>query len=186
MAETSNGPPDGSVVVHRLSSRDSTRYEAFLVGLDPETRRERFCGAVADDTVRHYARTVRRRGAVLFGAFEGGRLCGVAELVPDGAGTAEAALAVAPASRRRGVGTLLMGGMRLAAVNRGVRLLRVVCLTSNRAMSRLALNLKARSCVQASQFLAEIALPVASPATLAGEAAAEGFARLGRYLQTVR
>src|SRR3569833_1234376 len=54
------GPP---IAVHQLTFRDYAEYESFLLALDPQTRHDRFNGAIGDEAVRRYARQTFRRGA---------------------------------------------------------------------------------------------------------------------------
>lgn len=176
--------PPSPVVIHQLHAADRAAVERFLVGLDPESRSSRFGGALSDDAIRRYAADAVGRG-ILFGAFAEGRLCALAELCPDlgDRRATEAAFAVAPGQRRRGIGAALLDGMVVAAANRGFRTMRIMFSPENGAMRRLALHGRAKIRGVSDQVWADITLPAPTPISFQREVLAEWFGWLGHALQ---
>src|SRR4051812_39303239 len=135
----------GTLVVRKLRSGKGDLYRGFLLALDPESRHERFCGGVSDAYLIQHVERVLSSGAILYGCFADGALCGVAELHAAEPGEpAEAAFVVSPAIRHRGIGTALLDAVVLAARNRNHPVIRVTCLVTNEAMRRLAEKAHAR------------------------------------------
>jgi len=132
-------PRQTSFVRTLSGSRDHATYGHFLLSLDAETRRSRFCGHLSDQSLLAHVARQAAGSAILLGAFEDGQLVGVAELVPLAErGTAEAAFVVSPEYQGKGIGSALMERAALAATNRGLHHIRVFCLPHNQAMQRLA------------------------------------------------
>lgn len=124
----------------RLTSADRDRFEAHLLRLDPESRRNRFGGAVSETFLRDYSANAFAAKGAIFGYFEEGELRAAAELralITEGDGEAEAAFSVEPEWRRRGVGSALFRRVIDAARNRNVRRILVICLPDNRGMQAL-------------------------------------------------
>jgi GNAT superfamily N-acetyltransferase len=95
--------------VRRLWLGETELYRQHLLRLDPESRRNRFGGAVSDEFVRRYSEPSALRGVIIYGFFVDGVLRGAAELrLLARAGDAEAALSVERAWQSRGVGTALL------------------------------------------------------------------------------
>lgn len=138
MSSPTPSPPTPFVRTLR-GTRDLAAYGHFLLSLDAETRRQRFCGHLSDEALLAHVTRVASLPSVLLGAFEAGHLVGVAELVPAGTRfMAEAAFVVASGHQGQGVGTALLDRTLLAAANRGIGQVRVACLPANFAMRRLA------------------------------------------------
>ncbi len=155
---TTNSPP--SVLVRKLRQDELSSYKSFLLGLDEPTRRNRFCSTVSDAFVKLYAERTWRAGALVIGAFSAGQMCGIAELHPAGAPSlAEAAFAVKPEFRNRGVGTSLLDAVLLGAGNRGYDRVRTVCLPTNVAMRQLARKACARLELAVDELKGEITPP---------------------------
>lgn len=135
--------------VRRLYRPDLPSFAEHLIRLDPETRYNRFGLQVSDDTLRDYAEACFKPGSIVYGWFEDHRLRGAAELRvfttddqtlrKDG----EAAFSVEKPWRRRGIGTELMGHVVLAARNRRIATLTILCLRHNQAMLALARKFEA-------------------------------------------
>src|SRR5882757_1608030 len=64
----------------RLWAGETELYRQHLLRLDPESRRNRFGGAVSDEFIRRYAEPSALRGVVICGFFVDGVLRGAAEL----------------------------------------------------------------------------------------------------------
>lgn len=162
--------PSDRADVRRLRPRDYGQYLDFLLDLDETTRRNRFAGCVSDDLIADHVDRLAERDATVFGAFitppDAARpvMIGGAEWHPTQAmGTGEAAFAVDPRYRKRGVGALLLDAIVLHARNRGSREIRVVCLRDNMAMRRLATRAEARLMITLDEIEGTIAPPPPSP-----------------------
>jgi GNAT superfamily N-acetyltransferase len=122
-------------VIRRLTRHDRALVQAFVRGLSPRSRRERYFSAIAELTPRELERTMRRsdpRDANI-AAFDGPALIALAECAGG-----EIALAVADPVQGLGVGRELM--QRLLEHARGAKLPLLYGLVrrGNRAMLRLA------------------------------------------------
>ena len=152
---------DQTPVIRKLRSDESDLYRNFLLKLDPEARRDRFCGGISDAYLSRHAERVLASGAILYGCFQDGRLCGVAELHVAAPGEpAEAAFAVCarPAtSWHRDCAPRSRSCSRRAIVSHPV--IRVACLRSNEAMQRLAEKADARLMPTFDEAAGEIHAP---------------------------
>jgi GNAT superfamily N-acetyltransferase len=135
--------------VRRLYRPDLPLFKEHLLRLDSETRRDRFGLQVSDEYLENYAELCFAPDALTYGYFEDGQIRGAGELrmFPSkdhpGQRDGEAAFSVECAWRRTGIGTQLMSYIVLAARNRSVATLTIVCLRHNRAMLRLAKKFEA-------------------------------------------
>lgn len=132
--------PEGAVI-RKVWIGENAKYRDHMLRLDPQSRRNRFGGAVSDDFVRHYADHAVAPDAVVHGCFIDGMVRGAAELKPLGLRfprQAEAALSVEKPWQSRGVGSALLQRTLLAARNRGYQLLHMACLAENHRMQQLA------------------------------------------------
>ncbi len=131
--------------VRRLWRTDLDHFQAHLIRLDAESRHDRFSMAVSDDFLVRYAAQCFEVEGMTYGFFAPDghmRAAGELRLLDDtGKGNgreAEAAFSVEKEWRRRGIGAELMGRIVLAARNRRVDTLYMMCLAHNRAMQSLA------------------------------------------------
>jgi acetyltransferase len=125
-------PPE--LVIRALAPDDAARVQAFVRGLSPETRRERYFSAIRELSPGHLERLVRAVMPDLsLAAFAGERIVGIAECSRE-----EFAIVVGDAWQGCGVGHGLME--RVVAVSRksGMAGLRGIVRKGNRAMLRLA------------------------------------------------
>lgn len=167
-------------VIRKLWSSDAEAYRDHLLRLDPETRRNRFGGAVADEfVVRHAAATFDPEN-VLYGFFARGVLRGAAELRPfDRVGAqAEAAFSIERPWQSHGVGTELLDRILLAARNRGIKQLHITCLLENHRMQQLARKFDAELRRDYDSVIGEVEAPYPTPLSLMREIIADstGFA----------
>ena len=132
--------------VRRLWIGEAELYRQHLLRLDAGSRRNRFCGVVSDDFIRRYAEPSALSGAIIYGFFVDGVLRGAAELrLLERAGEAEAAFSVENAWQSHGVGTALFERVLLAARNRQIERLHMLCLAENRRVQQLARKFGARA-----------------------------------------
>src|SRR4029453_1278104 len=109
-------------------------------------------------------------GAIIYGFFVDGVLCGVAELrLLDRAGDAEAAFSIESAWQGQGVGTALLERVLLAARNRQVERLHMLCLAENRRMQQLARKFDAALNFGAGSVMGELKAPDPTPVSVMRE-----------------
>ena len=129
-------------LIRKLWTVEIAAYRDHLLRLDPDSRRNRFGGTVADDMIRRYAATSDGSDVVLHGFFVDGVLRGVADLRIAGR-EAEAAFSIEKPWQSHGVGTALLERSLLTARNRGVKRVQVCCLMENWRMQQLARKFEA-------------------------------------------
>jgi GNAT superfamily N-acetyltransferase len=140
---------NGAHIVRRLYRPDLPLFRDHLVRLDRETRRDRFGLQVSDEYLENYAELCFAPGALTYGYFDDGVIRGAGELRMfsskdrPGHRDGEAAFSVELPWRRSGIGTQLMSYIVLAARNRSIATLTIVCLRHNQAMLRLAKKFEA-------------------------------------------
>src|SRR5262249_35853041 len=102
--------------------------------------------------------------AIIYGFFVDGVLRGVAELrLLEPAGEAEVALSIERTWQSQGMGTALLEHLLLAASNRGIERLHMLCLAENRRMRQLARKFDAELSIQAGSVLGEMKAPHPTP-----------------------
>ena len=172
---------DRTLVVRKLRPDEGDLYRDFLLRLDPQTRRDRFCSGVSDAYIHEHVGRVVASGALLYGCFHDDDLCGAAEL--HSGGPAEAAFAVARDCQDHGIGTALLEAVVLAARNRGHLVIRVTCLRTNEAMRRLAQKADARLILSYDEAEGEIRTPAPTALSWLREAVVDA---LNRVICTLR
>jgi acetyltransferase len=142
-------PKGGDVVIRPIRPEDADLERAFVDGLSPESRYNRFMYRMDKLTPAMLARFTQidydremALAVVLEEGAGGSRLIAVARYVsnPDGA-SCEFALTVADAMQGQGIGRQLMQALMNAARDRGFRLMVGDVLSSNRRMLRLCESL---------------------------------------------
>jgi len=123
------------VVIRPLQLADAPAFRAFVEGLSPQARYERFQYVVKEVSPSLLKLLVEAdpRVHVALAAFEGGEVVGEARYVREGEG-AEFAIAVADAWRRRGVGKRLLDELIARARTDGLGRLDGEVLAWNQAM----------------------------------------------------
>jgi GNAT superfamily N-acetyltransferase len=126
--------------IRKLWPTEANAYRDHLLRLGPDSRHRRFSGAVSDEVIQRHARTICDVGVVVHGFFMDGILRGAAELRLAGllSREAEAAFSIEAAWQSLGIGTVLLERTLLAARNRGIRRLQMLCLADNSRMQQLA------------------------------------------------
>jgi acetyltransferase len=141
--------PDGErVLVRPVHPQDLELARAFVRDLSPESRYNRFHGAVSELTPRMARQATHvdydRHMALIAVVYVDGREVeiGAARYAVDADGeTAEFAVAVADAWQGRGVGERLLCGLISVAARRGLRWIEGDVLAANRGMRALARKL---------------------------------------------
>ena len=167
---------DGGVI-RKLWLGEARAYRDHLLRLDPESRRNRFGGAVADELIESYAASAMRMDAVMHGFLIDGVLRGVAELKPFGAAfptEAEVAFSIEKPWQSHGVGSALLERTLLAARNRGIKLVHMACLAANARMQQLARKYEAELSFDMGSVVGEVAAPQATPLSMFREMLADG------------
>lgn len=127
--------------IHRLWQTDQPAIRSHFLRLDSRGRRMRFCGAVSQTRIEHYAGQLFQPNSFIFGAFPDGRLRAIAELhmrSSDEQGVADAAFSVEPEWQDQGIGNALLNRVVTSAQNRSVTSLYMMCLVENEKMRHLA------------------------------------------------
>ena len=170
--------PEGGLV-RKLWPGEADLYRDHLLRLDPESRRARFGGAVSDDFIANYVNVSLTVDAVLHGFFMNGSLRGVAELRAirnAGDADAEAAFSIEQPWQSHGVGSVLLAHTLLAARNRGLRTLHMICLANNRRMQQLARKFDAELIFEYGSVIGEVESPYPTPLSVLRELASDSAA----------
>jgi RimJ/RimL family protein N-acetyltransferase len=128
-------------LIRKLWDAETHLYRDHLLRLDPDSRRNRFSGSIADEAIQSFAATACGPDVVVHGFFVDGVLRGAADLHivrPLDLSEAEAAFSIEKPWQSHGVGTALLERTVLSARNRGVKHVQVSCLPQNKRMQRLA------------------------------------------------
>ena len=163
-------------LIRKLWGVETDAYRDHLLRLDAESRRNRFGGAIADDTVRTYAATARSSDVVLHGFFVDGVLRGVADLRiigPFYRREAEAAFSIEKPWQSHGVGSALLERCLLAARNRGIKHLHVCCLADNQRMQQLARKFEAELTFDFGTVIGKVENPHPTPLSVMRELAVD-------------
>ena len=168
--------PEGAII-RKLWIGETDKYRAHLLRLDPHSRRNRFGGAVTDDSIRDEADLSAAPEAVVHGCFIDGAVRGAAALRPPGLSLsrrAEIALSVEKPWQSRGVGSALLQRTLLAARNRGFRLLHMACLADNERMQQLARKFAAELSFDFGGVIGEVESSRPTPLSLMRELLTDG------------
>jgi GNAT superfamily N-acetyltransferase len=161
--------------IRRLWVGEAELYRGHLLRLDAESRRNRFGGTVSDDFIRGYCEPGALRGAIIYGFSVDGVLRGAAELrLLEPAGDAEVALSIERTWQSQGVGAALLEHLLLAARNRRINRLHMLCLAENRRMRQLARKFDAELSIQSGNVVGELKAPHPTPMSVMREVAADG------------
>jgi GNAT superfamily N-acetyltransferase len=168
-------------LIRKVWIAEAERYRDHLLRLDKASRRSRFGGAVADETVRRHADLAFGMGHVVHGFFADGILRGAAELrtfAGARAREAEAAFSIEQRWQSHGVGSALLERTLLAARNRGIKFLHLECLADNARMQQLARKFDAELSFDFGSVVGEVTTASPTPLSLLREVLADshGFA----------
>ena len=159
-------------LIRKLWSVETHAYRDHLLRLDAESRRNRFCGGIADDTIRSYAATAPGSDVILHGFFVNGVLRGAADLRivrPLDRREAEAAFSIEKPWQSHGVGSALLERIILAARNRDIKHLQVCCLVDNQRMQQLARKFEAEITFDFGTVMGTMENPQRTPLSLVQE-----------------
>jgi len=167
--------------IRRLWTADMAAFRDHLLRLGPQSRHDRFSGAVSDEFLIRYAENCFGSGDLVFGAFVDGRLRGAGELRSENAiwteaapfvprVLAEAALSVEEGWRRLGIGEQLFARIVRAASNHGVKTIEIMCQADNRPMQKLAAKFATKLTFEAHQVTGRLIARRPTPFSLMREA----------------
>jgi GNAT superfamily N-acetyltransferase len=168
-------------LIRKLWTVEIAAYRDHLLRLDPESRRNRFGGTVADDMILNYAATSDGSDVVLHGFFVDGVLRGVADLRIAGR-EAEAAFSIEKPWQSHGVGTALLERSLLTARNRGVKRVQVCCLMENRRMQQLARKFEAELAFDFGTVIGTMESQHPTPLSFMREMVADGHSLAAAYV----
>jgi GNAT superfamily N-acetyltransferase len=177
-AEMHNALVDGGTI-RKLWIGEIAKYRDHLLRLDPESRRNRFGGAVADEFIENFVNLTTSLDVVIHGFFVDGEIRGAGELrtlaAPD---EAEAAFSIEKDWQSHGVGSALLERTLLAARNRGIKQMHMSCLAHNRRMQQLARKFDAELSFDFGSVVGEVEAPFPTPMSVMREVMADsqGFA----------
>ena len=164
-------------LIRKLWNVETRVYRDHLLRLDHESRRNRFCGAIADDTIRGYAATTHGPDVVVHGFFVDGVLRGAADMRivrPLDLQEAEAAFSIEKPWQSRGVGSALLERTLLSARNRGIKHLQVCCLMENHRMQHMARKFEAEITFDLGSVIGTMENSRPTPLSLIEEMMADG------------
>ena len=168
-------------LIRKLWGVETHAYRDHLLRLDAESRRNRFCGGISDETIRSYAATARGRDAIVHGFFVDGVLRGVADLRILGR-EAEAAFSIEKPWQSHGVGSALLERTLLVARNRGIKLMEVCCLAENQRMQQLARKFEAELTLDFGTLVGKMQNRHPTPLSLMQEMVADGHSFAAAYV----
>ena len=161
-------------VIRKLWGVERDAYRDHLLRLDAESRRNRFCGTIADSIIRAYAATARGSDVIVHdGFFVDGVLRGAADLRLNRR-EAEAAFSIEKRWQSLGIGSALLERSLLAARNRGIKRLEVCCLTENQRRQQLARKFEAELTFDFGTVIGKLENPHPTPLSVMRELAVDG------------
>ena len=164
-------------LIRKVWIAEAGRYADHLLRLDPESRRDRFGGAVSDAIVRATAERSFGIETIVHGFFVDGILRGAAALAWLGVPLrreAEVALSIERPWQSHGIGSALLERTLLVARNRGIRFLHMACLADNRRMQQLARKFDAELSFDFGSVVGEVESWRANPLSVMQELIADG------------
>jgi GNAT superfamily N-acetyltransferase len=172
-------------LIRKLWMVESDAYSEHLLRLDPESRRSRFGGAIADDMIRTYAATMRGPDAIVHGYFVDGVLRGAADMRVLNAAhrnEAEAAFSIEKPWQSHGVGSALLERSLLAARNRNIKMMHVCCLPENQRMQQLARKYDAEMSFDFGTVIGKMETQYPTPLSVMRELVVEGHSFAAAYV----
>ena len=167
----------------RVLPAEASVIAGHLKRLPSEGRQTRFFHFVSDDAIDDYVGKIRWRGAVMVGAFVGGAMRGVAEVIGDLSG-AEFAVTVEPAWQHQGIGSELAKRALVAARNESISDVQIRYLRSNKPIGRIARRFGQTFHVgdDADELVSDVHLDAPTPHSLWSEAIDEALGRTNEMI----
>ena len=172
-------------IYRKLWPIEIAAYRDHLLRLDETDRIARFLAPTPDSVIRRHVDTIDLPWTLMIGAFIDGTLRGVVELCgsrADNMRCVELAVSVERAFQNTGAGSELVRRAVLAARNRSIRQVTMVCLPRNRRMQRICGKMKGLLDFDEADVVGQIAVEPRSQLSqlqeLAGDSLALGAAML--------
>ena len=171
-AANQNAHAGGAAQIRRLWPSDVAAYRAHLLRLDSAARYSRFGAVLSDGVLVDHADACFSAQTLVFGYFAAGMIRGAAELHSLDPGAridlreGEAAFSVEKRWRHSGLGSALVERLILAARNRGLRMLVIICLPQNFAMQKLAKKFGAALKFETDEVMGKITVQLPTPQTI--------------------
>ena len=179
----------GMRTYRKLFPNESGILHGHLSRLDREERSLRFMGALSDDAVKEYCRSLNWFRTVVVGFFHEGVLRGSAEVtVPSGQFPilCEVAISVEHAWQHQGIGTELFRRMLIIAHNRAVRQARITCFTHNHRIRHIAAKFGARFRCKDGEFEADLPLDTMTFSSFWEEALADNLGWVNTWFDGIK
>ena len=168
-------------LIRKLWGVERDAYRDHLLRLDAESRRNRFCGTIADSIIRTYAATARGSDVIVHGFFVDGVLRGAADLRLNRR-EAEVAFSIEKRWQSLGIGSALLERSLLAARNRGIKRLQVCCLMENQRMQQLARKFEAELIFDFGTVIGTMENPHPTPLSVMQEMVVDGHSFAAAYV----
>jgi ribosomal protein S18 acetylase RimI-like enzyme len=149
-------------IVRRLRAIERDKVRDHLLRLDTEDRLRRFAGYLSDAQIETYCANLDWARALIVGYVVDGEVRAIGELKPMADGrsrAAELAVSVERQFQSRGIGTVLLRRLIVAARNRFIRRLHMICLMDNARVQHLARKLDGRLAFEQGEVEARIEPP---------------------------
>ncbi len=149
-------------IVRRLRAVERDNVREHLLRLDDEDRLLRFAGYLSDAQIDTYCANLDWGRALIVGYVVDGEVRAIGELksmLDGGSRAAELAVSVERRFRSRGVGTALLRRLIVAARNRFILRLHMICLMDNARVQHLARKLDGRLIFDQGEVEARIEPP---------------------------
>ncbi len=154
-----SSPQQPDLDIRQLDIGQLPSVQAFLSGLDAETRCRRFGAPLSDTALDLQAIAALENAELMLGIFSEQRLRGLLELYRHGSSSVmELLIVVEGASRRRGLGRRLLNASMLRALDMDVPCVDLIYASDNWPMRRLAQSAGARIDLSFGTFRARINL----------------------------
>lgn len=166
-------------IIRQLRPSEELLFRDHLLGLDSESRRDRFNGITDDQFVAAYSSRCFHDGTTVIGYLVDGKLRGAAELherAELAEPTGEIAFSVDKSFQNRGIGSRLFNRLIDTARGYGYERLLVTTHSQNEAMKQLARRFGFKLSFEAGETVGRIDLDAAG---IAGTAAPRGQDLLG-------
>lgn len=184
MTHSSHHIPD-HIAIRRIWPSDVPLYRDHLKRLDPESRHSRFNGVVSDDFIDTYTESAYRPDALIYGAFDHDKVIAAGELrilFEAWRPAAEAAFSVEREYQDHGIGDALFHRLLVAAQNRNINTITIICLRENDRMRHLAQKHSAKLNFADGEISGQLAPAWSSPTTYFEEALGEANGIIKHFL----
>jgi RimJ/RimL family protein N-acetyltransferase len=171
-------------LIRRLLPGDAARLAAHLKRLDADARRLRFGATLTDEAVDGYVRRIDWLRSLQFAQVEDGEIraaCQLAWRDPLWPSSAELAVSVERPLQDRGLGSELIGRTLVAARNRNIRHVTMVCLAENAKMRHIARKFESMLELADGDVSGRIDLDHPDHLSMLQELFAEGEAVMGAF-----